>query len=137
LTLQGSLPVSYDNRGGLFSTVDASALEGGLTLVGEARPEEFGPSTGMSSSVRETVLLSDGEDWVALGVSFDEAELSSSTVGLMDVIVGFNSAAGEDIPQDRLLGFSQLSKLDLSDDINTLEQALRAAATHYQEGPDG
>lgn len=137
LTLQGSLPVSYDNRGGLFSTVDASALEGGLTLVGEARPEEFGPSTGMSSSVRETVLLGDGEDWVALGVSFDEAELSSSTVGLMDVIVGFNSAAGEDIPQDRLLGFSQLSKLDLSDDINTLEQALRAAATHYQEGPDG
>src|SRR5690606_29453730 len=105
--------LSYDNRDGMFTVIDASGLEGGVDLSYWESVDDVIPETGMSSAVRETVILGAGSDWITLGVSFDEAVPSSSTYFLMDVIENFNSVVDGEQPHDLLLGITHMDLLEL------------------------
>lgn len=137
LTLSGDTWLSYDNRDGMFTVIDASGLEGGVDLSYWESVDDVIPETGMSSAVRETVILGAGSDWITLGVSFDEAVPSSSTYFLMDVIENFNSVVDGEQPHDLLLGITHMDLLELPDDITSLTEAFELAAASYQRGGEG
>lgn len=136
LTLKGWLWMSYDNRDGKFSVIDASQLEEGLDLSYRGTGSDPEHGTGMSSMVQETVVLGDGSDSIWLGVSFNPDVLSSSSYGLMDIIENFTSTATGEARPDFILGVSSLERVDLSDDVSTLEQAFEEAAQNYERRPD-
>lgn len=137
LILSGEAWLSYDNRDGMFTVIDARELTGGIDLSYWEYNDDPDPQTGMAFNVQETVILGDGEDWITLGVSFDNEVLSSSTVGLMDVIEGFNSVVQGERPHDVLLGISNMIELELSDSATTLDLALEEAAAAYEPGTEG
>lgn len=137
LTVSGDAWLTYDNRDGLFSVIDARDLvAGGLDLSFWETPDAEVPQTGMSNLVAEAVLLGDAEDWITLQVSFDPEVISSSTVGLMDIIHFFNSGNGSgDV--DVIFGIDRYELLELSDQVTTLDEAFAEAAARYERDPDG
>lgn len=131
LTLLGDTWISFSNLDATFSVIDASQLDGGIDLSVWDSIDDTEPATGMSSVVAETIVLGDGSDWITLGVSFDDAILSSSTIDKLDIIEGFNSIVEEGSAHDILLGITRTIELQLSDDVDSLEAAFAEAAANY------
>ncbi len=130
LTLYGEGSVDVNNvvdggTAGKFAVIDASGLGGDLELE------------QMAAGFAETVILGEGagnEITLTVGTG---TELSSSTKGAIDVIVGFNS----DVSTDHdviLLDGNDASLADVVEanvsGANTLNQAFAAAASEEYDG---
>src|SRR5690606_12523627 len=81
LIFRGEASMSYDNLTGRYQVINAMQLEDGLDLSFWGSVPVAVPESGMAADVRETVWLSPGSDQITLGVSFETAQLSSSTLG--------------------------------------------------------
>jgi len=136
LIFRGEASMSYDNLTGRYQVINAMQLEDGLDLSFWGSVPVAVPESGMAADVRETVWLSPGSDQITLGVSFETAQLSSSTLGLMDVLHHFTSSPESSLPRDYLLGVDRAEQLELGDDVETLEQAFEYAAEQYERGVD-
>ncbi len=112
LAVAGEGNVLFSNVDGKYSVIDAEWLEGDLMLG------------GMAAGVEETVVL--GEDTISqITLDIVEGGASSSSIGAMDMVVGF------DEEQTALMGFDSTEELMLSGDVSTLQQAFAEAAAAY------
>lgn len=150
LTLSGSGIIYYDNNdgwsvaandwtqndNGKFHFIDADALAGHLILgwVGDEEHDLGVFYGGLSPRVSEMLTLATNRADVVLFVDFSgQGITSSSTLGLTDVILGFDASRGMQLVGGREPGQAYTTQfLELSDQIITREAALQTAAQAYQ-----